>query len=101
VKEKMMAHEEKQVSTWRIIIATILDLITSFFLLGYIVGWITGDLTEGGFELSGMPALVLFLLIILYFVVGGKYLGGTLWQRLLGTTRKQMQSGKRETEGDT
>jgi len=44
---------------------------------------------------------VLFLLIILYFVVGGKYLGGTLWQRLLGTTRKQMQSGKRETEGDT
>jgi uncharacterized membrane protein YbjE (DUF340 family) len=95
VKEKMMAHEEKQVSTWRIIIATILDLITSFFLLGYIVGWITGDLTEGGFELSGMPALVLFLLIILYFVVGGKYLGGTLGQRLLGTTRKQMQSGKR------
>jgi hypothetical protein len=30
-----------------------------------------------------MPAFVLFGLIIIYFLAGTKYLGGTIWQRIL------------------
>jgi hypothetical protein len=51
---------------------------------GYAIGDLTGGLTEDGFDIKGGPALVLFALIVLYFVVGSRYLGGTVWQRRLG-----------------
>ncbi len=68
------------------IIAAILDLITSFGGFGYLIAKFTGNTTEGGFQLNGMPAIVLFVLVIGYFVAG-KYLGGTIWQRILGTKK--------------
>ena len=37
-----------------------------------------------GFELNGAPALVAFAAIAIYFVVFSKFLGGTVWQRVLG-----------------
>ncbi|MBR1273435.1 hypothetical protein [Bradyrhizobium sp. AUGA SZCCT0283] len=43
----------------------------------------TGSLTADGFKLEGIPALALFALIVVYFVAGNKYLGGTIWQRVL------------------
>jgi TPR repeat protein len=71
---------------WRKVLAAILDFLTIFFVAGFAVGYITGGMTpEGGFSLSGGPALVLFAVIAVYFVVFTKYLGGTLWQRVLGT----------------
>jgi TPR repeat protein len=71
---------------WRKVLAAILDFLTVFFVGGFAVGYITGGMTpEGGFSLSGGPALVLFAVIAVYFVVFTKYLGGTLWQRVLGT----------------
>jgi len=79
--------EEKKVSSGRIILAFVLDLITSFALLGYIIAKFTGNTTEGGFELNGTPALVLFALVIFYFVLLGRYGGGTIWQRILKTKR--------------
>ena len=80
-----MADAVKPVSTWRKVFAAILDFLTVFFVGGYVIGYSTGDLTAGGFALDGMPALILFAAIVVYFVVGGKYLGGTIWQRILGT----------------
>lgn len=77
------ATEVKHVSTWRKVLAAILDLITIFFAGGYLVGYLTGGLTPEGFELKGGPALLLFAVIVAYFVVFSKYLGGTLWQRIL------------------
>jgi hypothetical protein len=59
--------------------------LTVFFVGGYVIGSLTGNLTGDGFKLEGMPALILFALIIAYFVVGSRYLGGTIWQRVLGT----------------
>ena len=41
-------------------------------------------LTTDEFKLEGMPALILFAVIVAYFVVGRKYLDGTIWQRILG-----------------
>lgn len=77
------APDAKPVSTWRKVLAAIFDFITIFFAGGYAVGYLTGSLTPDGFALEGGPALVLFAVIVAYFVVFPKYLGGTLWQRIL------------------
>ena len=68
------------------VIAAILDFAMTFGGFGYLIGRFTGNNTESGFQLNGMPALVLFALVIGYFVAG-HYLGGTLWQRILGTRK--------------
>jgi hypothetical protein len=77
----------KPVATWRIVLAAFLDFFTAFLVLGYLIALMTGETTGGGFHLSGLSALFLFALVAAYFVVLGRYLGGTLWQRLLGTKR--------------
>ena len=73
----------KPAATWRKVLAAILDFFTIFFVLGYTIGQLTGNVTNDGFKLEGMPALVMFALIVIYFVAGSKYLGGTIWQRIL------------------
>lgn len=73
----------RPVATWRVMLAAILDSLTAFVLFGYLVAKATGNTTEGGFKLNGMPALALFALVIVYFVVGNRT-GGTLWKRILG-----------------
>lgn len=71
---------------WRKVLAAILDFLTVFLVGGFVIGYLAGGMTpEGGFELSGAPALILFVLIAVYFVVFTKFLGGTLWQRVLHT----------------
>ncbi|MFK7836263.1 MAG: hypothetical protein AB8B60_08590 [Sulfitobacter sp.] len=74
---------EKKTARWRIILAAFLDFITAFFVLGFAVASLTGGMTDNGFRLNGAPALLLFALIFLYFWAGNKYLGGTLWKRIL------------------
>jgi len=78
------ASSRKPAGTWRKVIAAILDFIFIFWAGGYAIGKATGSLTQGGFSLSGGPAFLLFAIIVLYFIVGRRYLGGTLFQRLLG-----------------
>jgi DMSO reductase anchor subunit len=80
-----MENAAKPVSTWRKVLAAILDFFTMFIAGGYAIAKLVGGTTDGGFQLDGAPALVLFALIIAYFVIGMKYAGGTLWQRILGT----------------
>ena len=75
---------EKKTSKVKIVFAAILDFLTVFLVGGYVIAKLTGNTTEGGFSLEGGPALMLFALIIVYFVVLGKYAGGTIWQRVLG-----------------
>lgn len=81
------AANKKHVPSWKIVLAFVLDLITSFFVFGYLIGLATGNTVDGGFELNGLPALLLFALVIAYFVGLGKFGGGTIWQRILGTRR--------------
>ncbi len=69
--------------TWKVVVAFILDLFTSFFGLGYLIALLTGDTTPGGFQLNGLPALVLFAAVIAYMWLMPRY-GGRLWQRILG-----------------
>jgi hypothetical protein len=72
---------------FRKIIAAVLDFLTIFIIAGVGVAYFTGGLTESGFSLEGLPALAVFAIIIAYFVVFTKYLGGTLWRRVLGVGR--------------
>ncbi|RCW24966.1 hypothetical protein DFR48_105312 [Ciceribacter lividus] len=74
-------------ATWRIVLAALLDFFTAVFVLGFLVASVTGGRTEGGFQLNGLPAFVLFALIVAYFVVFNRYLGGTIWKRILKAQR--------------
>lgn len=74
------------VPTWRIVLAAILDFFTVFFVGGYVIAKLTGNVTESGFRLNGLPAVALFVVLILYFVLARR-VGGTLWQRLLRAVR--------------
>ena len=67
---------------WRRGLAGFLDFLTVFFVGGYVIGSLTGETTADGFKLSGLPALVLLVLIVAYFYFGWKVLGGTIWQRI-------------------
>jgi cytochrome c biogenesis protein CcdA len=62
----------------------VLDLFTSFVGFGYGVGYATNSITDDGIALSALGAGVTFALMGLYFL-GSAWLGGTLWQRFLGT----------------
>lgn len=68
------------------IIAGIFDTITSFGGFGYLIAKFSGNTTENGFQLNGLPAIIVFALVIAYFVIGHKT-GGTIWQRILGTKK--------------
>ena len=69
----------------RKVLAAILDFFTILIAAGYLIARFTGGLMEGGFNLTGGPALLLFAVIIAYFVILSRFLGGTLWQRVLRT----------------
>jgi hypothetical protein len=76
--------QPKPVSTWRKVVAAILDFIFVLFIVGYGIGYMTGNVTDEGFNLQGAPAFIAFAIIVLYFIVFTRYLGGTVFQRLLG-----------------
>jgi ABC-type transport system involved in cytochrome bd biosynthesis fused ATPase/permease subunit len=85
-QEPYMSDTQKKKSGFKTVVAFILDLITSFSVFGYIIAKFTGDTTEGGFELNGMPALILFALVIAYMAMMPRF-GGRLWQRIFGVAK--------------
>jgi len=76
--------QAKPASTTRKVFAAILDFIFVLVIGGYAIAYFTGNTTEEGFDLKGGPAFILFAIIILYFVIFRRFLGGTVFQRLLG-----------------
>lgn len=74
---------EKVVTHWRIILAAVLDFISSLIVFGLIIAAFAGNLTENGLTLSGLPALIPFSLVFLYFWAFKRYFGGTIWKRIL------------------
>jgi hypothetical protein len=84
-----MTEPAKRAAIWKRVIASILDFVTAFFVFGMAIAYATGQTTSKGFSLTGGPAFALFGLLILYFFVGRRYLGGTLWDRIFGIARPQ------------
>jgi len=81
------AETNKGPATWRIVLAALLDFFTAFFGIGYVLALTLGGKTETGFHLTGGPALLAIILIVAYFLVFNKYLGGTIWKRILRAQR--------------
>lgn len=83
----MITTENRKVSTWRVVLAFILDFLTSFIVFGYIVATLFGGATDAGFKLEGAPALLLFAAVIAYFILLNRFLGGTIWKHILKAKR--------------
>jgi DMSO reductase anchor subunit len=84
-----MTRGPEPVAIWKRVVASICYFLTVFFIGGYVIGALTGNTTSEGFQLSGWPALLLFAIIIAYFYVGRRRLGGTLWDRIFRISRPQ------------
>lgn len=80
-----VAPPARPASMGRRVVAGILDFFTAFVVIGVVIAALTGNLTSNGFRLEGVPAVILFVLVILYFVVGRR-LGGPIWRRWLRAT---------------
>jgi hypothetical protein len=81
------SSQKPQPATWRIVLAAILDFFTVFWIAGYAIARFSGGLSETGFKLEGGPAVLLLLVIVAYFVVFNRLLGGTIWKRILRAQR--------------
>lgn len=75
--------------TWKIVTAAILDFMLAFVVIGTIIAKLTGKMDGIGWELTGTPTLVLLALIAVYFVIGNRFFGGTLFKHLFGTAKKR------------
>jgi len=84
-----MAEPVTPAPVWKRVAASVLDLIMVFFVGGYLIGAATGGLKPGGFDLNGWPAALLLAVVIVYFYVGRRIAGGTLWDRFFGIGRPQ------------
>ncbi|MEX4008235.1 hypothetical protein [Neoaquamicrobium sediminum] len=80
----MDASEAKVFPYWRAVGSFLLDFVTSFLVLGYLFAFMIGQTTEAGFRLTGLPAFLVIVLVVAYFVVFNRFLGGTIWRRILG-----------------
>jgi hypothetical protein len=76
-------------AVWKRVLAAFLDFFTVFYLGGLVIGHLSGAATGASFQLSGVPALILFALIAVYFYVCRRHLGGTLWDRIFRISRPQ------------
>jgi hypothetical protein len=84
-----MAHIIERAAIWKRVTAAILDFLTIFSIGGYAIGHFMGSNTDNGFNLTGGAALALFALIVIYFFIGRRYAGGTLWDRIFRIGRPQ------------
>jgi len=70
-------------STGKRVVAAIIDQLLAFFVIGFIVGLLTGGTTSDGFELTGAPAFISFILMLGYFVAMEGMKGQTLGKMFL------------------
>ncbi len=73
-------------------VATIIDTII-LFVVGYVIAVFTGGTTEEGFQLTGLPAFLWFVVCFLYYIVMEATLGATIGKLLLGLRVVQADNG--------
>jgi hypothetical protein len=91
----------QRVSTWKVITAFLLDLAGSMFVFGHIIDIMNGSsTTEGNFSVTafdvtlyGGAAALLLVLVVAYFVVTNRSMGGTLGKHVFGIAGGQRQPG--------
>ena len=71
-------------------LAATLDVITIMIVAGAPILWFGGEFTDRSIGLHGWPAVLLLAIMLGYFIVGQRIAGGTLWDRILGIGRPQL-----------
>lgn len=71
-------------------LATVMDVVTIIVIAGAPIVWFAGEVTENSIRLHGWPAVLLLAIGFGYFHVGRRMAGGTLWDRILGIGRPQL-----------
>jgi hypothetical protein len=84
-----MSEVTRSAATWKRVTASLLDFFTIFLIGGYAIAIVTGSRIQDGFNLEGGPALALLASIVIYFYIGRRYAGGTLWDRIFSIKRPQ------------
>jgi hypothetical protein len=79
----------ERAATWKCVTAFFLDFCMVGLGGGYLIALATGETTGRGFHLHRTSTLALWALILLYFFVGRRYAGGTLWDRIFRIGRPQ------------
>ncbi|MBI2268589.1 MAG: RDD family protein [Candidatus Blackburnbacteria bacterium] len=74
---------KKNAPTWKKVTAFIIDLVLSFYVLGYVTALGFGRTQGSSFEIEGLPTIIVFLAVFLYFVLMNKYFSGTIGKKLL------------------
>ena len=69
---------------WKWVVAPIFDFVVVFVVAGLAIGSLTGQTNAHGFDLKGWSATALCGVIIVYFVIGRRFAGGTVGDRILG-----------------
>src|SRR5258705_3607628 len=64
-------------------VAIIIDSIL-LCIVGYVIAMFSGGTTETGFNISGAPAFILFLIALVYYVVMEVTSGGTIGKKVMG-----------------
>jgi hypothetical protein len=84
-----MSEVIERAAVWKRVTASILDFFTVFSACGYAIGHFTEQTTANGFNLKGTSAFMLLAIVVVYFFVGRRVAGGTLWDRIFRIKRPQ------------
>ncbi len=82
------------VGVGRRFVAHVVDLLISFLGLGFMLAALTGNLTATGFQMEGLAAFGLFLLMFVYFWLLEGLMGATLGKLLLGIEVQRVDGGR-------
>ena len=82
-----MAVRRRHVPGWHRFAAALLDFLTIFLAAGFGIAALTDDINKHGFDLSGWPFTALLALIVAYFWICRRYLGGSIWDRIFRIPR--------------
>jgi uncharacterized RDD family membrane protein YckC len=58
--------------------AMVIDFIITFVIMGYVIAVLFHQTTRDGFNLSGIPAIIEFILIFVYFILMELFAGATV-----------------------
>lgn len=75
--------EPAKAATWRVVVASIIDLAGGFLVFGYVIGLIFGGATDTGFNLQGWRAILLLVVLVAYVIGCNRYLGDTIGRRIM------------------
>jgi len=79
----------ERAAIWKRLAAFYVDFCTVYYGGGYLIDLAVGEPSKHGGYFHGIIALAHLAVVVLYFIVGWLYAGGTLWDRIFRIPRPQ------------